>query len=390
MKLFGPDFYNITELLTEEELMIQRTAYDFVQAEFMPLIHEHYEKGTFPNEIAAKLGELGFMGSSLPEESGGSGVSNVAYGLILHELERGDSGLRSFASVQGALVMYPIHAYGSEEQKSRWLPGLGAGPKIGCFGLTEPNFGSNPGGMATRCKRDGDDWILNGNKMWITNGSLADVSVVWARDDEGIIRGFLLEKGMEGFTSSDIHGKLSLRASITSELSMSDVCVPDSSRLPNIKGLKGPLGCLTQARYGIAWGMIGAAVDCYNTALGYSKERKQFSKPIAGYQLTQAKFAEMITRITEAQLMVYRLGRLKDEGTMNFQQVSMAKRNNCAMARDIAKMAREILGANGVTEDYSPIRHMANIESVFTYEGTHEMHTLILGQDVTGIAAFDS
>ena len=390
MKLFGPDFYNITELLTEEELMIQRTAYDFVQAEFMPLIHEHYEKGTFPNEIAAKLGELGFMGSSLPEESGGSGVSNVAYGLILHELERGDSGLRSFASVQGALVMYPIHAYGSEEQKSRWLPGLGAGTKIGCFGLTEPNFGSNPGGMATRCKRDGDDWILNGNKMWITNGSLADVSVVWARDDEGIIRGFLLEKGMEGFTSSDIHGKLSLRASITSELSMSDVRVPDSSRLPNIKGLKGPLGCLTQARYGIAWGMIGAAVDCYNTALGYSKERKQFSKPIAGYQLTQAKFAEMITRITEAQLMVYRLGRLKDEGTMNFQQVSMAKRNNCAMARDIAKMAREILGANGVTEDYSPIRHMANIESVFTYEGTHEMHTLILGQDVTGIAAFDS
>ena len=390
MKLFGPDFYNITELLTEEELMIQRTAYDFVQAEFMPLIHNHYEKGTFPNEIAAKLGELGFMGSSLPEESGGSGVSNVAYGLILHELERGDSGLRSFASVQGALVMYPIHAFGSEEQKSRWLPGLGAGTTIGCFGLTEPNFGSNPGGMATRCKRDGDDWILNGNKMWITNGSLADVSVVWARDDEGIIRGFLLEKGLEGFTSSDIHGKLSLRASITSELSMSDVRVPDSSRLPNIKGLKGPLGCLTQARYGIAWGMIGAAVDCYNTALDYSKERKQFSKPIAGYQLTQAKFAEMITRITEAQLMVYRLGRLKDEGTMNFQQVSMAKRNNCAMARDIAKMAREILGANGVTEDYSPIRHMANIESVFTYEGTHEMHTLILGQDVTGIAAFDS
>ena len=390
MKLIGPDFYNISDLLTEEELLIQKTANEFVNNEFKPIINEHYEKGTFPIEIATKLGELGFMGSSLPEDSGGAGVSSVAYGLILHELERGDSGLRSFASVQGSLVMYPIHAYGSEEQKSRWLPGLGAGTKIGCFGLTEPNFGSNPGGMATRCKRDGDDWILNGNKMWITNGSLADVSVVWARDDEGIIRGFLLEKGMEGFTSSDIHGKLSLRASITSELSMSDVRVPDSSRLPNIKGLKGPLGCLTQARYGIAWGMIGAAVDCYNTALDYSKERKQFSKPIAGYQLTQAKFAEMITRITEAQLMVYRLGRLKDEGTMNFQQVSMAKRNNCAMARDIAKMAREILGANGVTEDYSPIRHMANIESVFTYEGTHEMHTLILGQDVTGIAAFDS
>ena len=390
MKLFGPDFYNITELLTEEELMIQRTAYDFVQAEFMPLIHEHYEKGTFPNEIAAKLGELGFMGSSLPEESGGSGVSNVAYGLILHELERGDSGLRSFASVQGALVMYPIHAYGSEEQKSRWLPGLGAGTKIGCFGLTEPNFGSNPGGMATRCKRDGDDWILNGNKMWITNGSLADVSVVWARDDEGVIRGFLLEKGMEGFTSSDIHGKLSLRASITSELSMNNVFVPDSARLPNIEGLKGPLSCLTQARYGIAWGMVGAAIDCYNSALNYSKERKQFSKPIAGYQLTQAKLAEMVTQITGAQLLALRLGQLKDEGKMTFQQVSMAKRNNCVMARNVAKLAREILGANGISIDYSPIRHMANIESVYTYEGTHEMHTLIIGENLTGISAYDS
>ena len=390
MRSFGPDFYNITELLTEEEIMIQRTAFEFVQTEFMPLVNEHYEKATFPLELVPKLGEMGFMGSSLPEESGGSGVSNVGYGLILHELERGDSGLRSFASVQGALVMYPIHAYGSDEQRSKWLPGLGAGTMIGCFGLTEPNFGSNPGGMATRCKRDGDDWIINGNKMWITNGTLADVALVWARDDDGIVRGFLLEKGMEGFTSSDIHGKLSLRASITSELSMSDVRVPDSARLPNIEGLKGPLSCLTQARYGIAWGMVGAAVDCYNTSLEYSKERKQFSKPIAGYQLTQAKFAEMVTRITESQLLVYRLGRLKDEGKMNFQQVSMAKRNNCVMARDIAKMSREILGANGVTEDYSPIRHMANIESVFTYEGTHEMHTLILGQEVTGIAAYDS
>ena len=390
MKSFGPDFYNITELLTEEEIMIQRTAFEFVQTEFMPLVHEHYEKATFPLELVPKLGEMGFMGSSLPEESGGSGVSNVAYGLILHELERGDSGLRSFASVQGALVMYPIHAYGSDEQRSKWLPGLGAGTMIGCFGLTEPNFGSNPGGMATRCKRDGDDWIINGNKTWITNGTLADVALVWARDENGIVRGFLLEKGMEGFTSSDIHGKLSLRASITSELSMSNVRIPDSSRLPNIEGLKGPLSCLTQARYGIAWGMVGAAVDCYKTSLEYSKERKQFSKPIAGYQLTQAKFAEMVTRITESQLLVYRLGRLKDEGKMNFQQVSMAKRNNCAMARDIAKMSREILGANGVTEDYSPMRHMANIESVFTYEGTHEMHTLILGQEVTGIAAYDS
>ena len=390
MKKLGPDFYNITDLLTEEELLIQQTAYDFVQTEFMPVINEHYENSTFPMELVPKLGELGFMGSALPESSGGAGVSNVAYGLILHELERGDSGLRSFASVQGALVMYPIHAYGSDEQKTKWLPELGAGTKIGCFGLTEPNFGSNPGGMATRCKRDGDGWIINGNKMWITNGSLADVSVVWARDEDGLVRGFLLEKGMEGFTTSDIHGKLSLRASITSELSMANVRVPDSARLPNIEGLKGPLGCLTQARYGIAWGMVGCAIDCYNTALDYAKERKQFSKPIGGYQLIQAKLVEMVTRITEAQLLVYRLGRLKDEGKMTFQQVSMAKRNNCVMARDVTRVSREILGANGITEDYSPMRHMANIESVYTYEGTHEMHTLILGQDVTGLAAYDS
>ena len=390
MKVYGPDFYNISELLTEEELMIQKTAYDFVQTEFMPLVGEHYENGTFPLELATKLGELGFLGSALPIEFGGSGVSNVAYGLILHELERGDSGLRSFASVQGSLVMYPIYAYGSEEQKEKWLPSLGKGTKIGCFGLTEPNFGSNPGGMATRCKKDGSDWIINGNKMWITNGTLADVAVVWARDEEGIVRGFLLEKGMDGFTSSDIHGKLSLRCSVSSELSMSDVCVPDTARLPNVEGLKGPLGCLTQARYGIAWGMVGAAIDCYNVSLEYAKERKQFSKPIAGYQLTQAKFAEMVTNITKAQLLVYRLGRLKDKGKMNFQQVSLAKRSNCSMARDVAKTAREILGGNGVTIDYSPIRHMSNIESVYTYEGTHEMHTLILGQAITGLTAFDS
>lgn len=390
MKKFGPDFYSITDLLTDEELLIQQTANDFVKAEFMPLISEHYENGTFPMELIPKLGELGFMGSSLPEESGGAGVSNVAYGLILHELERGDSGLRSFASVQGSLVMYPIHAYGSDDQKAKWLPGLGAGNLIGCFGLTEPNFGSNPGGMTTRCKRDGDNWIINGNKMWITNGSLADVALVWARDEEGIVRGFLLEKGMDGFSSSDIHGKLSLRASVTSELSMDNVKVKDSSRLPNIEGLKGPLSCLTQARYGIAWGMVGAAVDCYNTALNYAKERKQFSKPIAGYQLTQAKLADMVTSITESQLLVYRLGRLKDEGKMTFQQVSMAKRNNCSIARDIAKLSREILGGNGIVGDYSPIRHMANIESVYTYEGTHEMHSLIIGENITGLSAYDS
>ena len=390
MKNYGPDFYNLSELLTDEELLIQQTANEFVKTEFMPLIRENYENGTFPMELIPKLGELGFMGSSLPEQSGGAGVSNVAYGLILHELERGDSGLRSFASVQGSLVMYPIHAYGSDDQKAKWLPGLGAGDLIGCFGLTEPNFGSNPGGMATRCKREGDDWIINGNKMWITNGSLADVALVWARDEEGVVRGFLLEKGMDGFTSSDIHGKLSLRASITSELSMNNVRVNDSARIPDIEGLKGPLSCLTQARYGIAWGMVGAAVDCYNTALDYSKERKQFSKPIAGYQLTQSKLADMVTSITESQLLVYRLGRLKDEGKMTFQQVSMAKRNNCSMARGIAKLSREILGANGIVGDYSPMRHMANIESVYTYEGTHEMHSLIIGENITGISAYDS
>jgi glutaryl-CoA dehydrogenase len=390
MKLIGPDFYNISDLLTEEELFIQKTANEFVSKEFKPLINEHFEKGTFPLEIATKLGELGFMGSSLPEESGGAGVSSVAYGLILHELERGDSGLRSFASVQGSLVMYPIHAFGSDEQKKKWLPGLGAGELIGCFGLTESNFGSNPGGMATSAKKDGDDWIINGSKMWITNGSLADVALVWAKDESGVIRGFLLEKGMDGFTSNDIHGKLSLRASVTSELSMVNVRVPDSSRLPNIQGLKGPLSCLTQARYGIAWGMVGASIDCYQTALDYSLERKQFSKPIAGYQLTQAKFAEMITQITMAQLTVYQLGRLKDSGKMRFDQVSLAKRNHCQMARDIARTSRDILGGNGIMEDYSPMRHMINIETVFTYEGTHEMHSLILGQSVTGLAAYDS
>ena len=390
MKLIGPDFYNISDLLTEEELFIQKTAHDFVSNEFKPVINKHFENGTFPIDIATKLGELGFMGSALPEESGGAGVSNVAYGLILHELERGDSGLRSFASVQGSLVMYPIHAYGSDDQKDKWLKGLGSGKLIGCFGLTESNYGSNPGGMATTAKKDGDDWIINGSKMWITNGSLADVAIVWAKDESGVIRGFLLEKGMDGFTSNDIHGKLSLRASVTSELSMINVRVPDSSRLPNIEGLKGPLSCLTQARYGIAWGMVGVAIDCYQTALDYSLERKQFSKPIAAYQLTQAKFAEMLTQITMAQLTVYQLGRLKDQGKMRFDQVSLAKRNHCQMARDVARTCREILGGNGIMEDYSPMRHMTNIETVFTYEGTHEMHSLILGQAVTGIAAYDS
>ena len=389
MKNIGPDYYNISDELTEEELLIQQTANEFVKNEFLPVINEHFEAGTFPKELIPKLGDLGFLGSSLPTDSGGAGVSNVAYGLILHELERGDSGLRSFASVQGSLVMYPIYAYGSKAQKEKWLPGLGNGELVGCFGLTEPNFGSNAGGMSTTAVKDGDDWIINGAKMWITNGSVADIAIVWAKDDEGIVRGFILEKGMDGFTSNDIHGKISLRASITSELSMVNVRVPDSSRLEGIEGMKGPLSCLTQARYGIAWGMTGCATDCYLSALNYSKERKQFSKSIAGYQLTQSKLTEMLTKITNAQLMVLKLGRMKDAGTMNFHQVSMAKRNNCAMARDVARTSREILGANGVTLDYSPIRHMANIESVFTYEGTHDMHTLIVGEDITGIPAFD-
>ena len=389
MKNIGPDYYNISDELTEEELLIQQTANEFVKNEFLPVINEHFEAGTFPKELIPKLGDLGFLGSSLPADSGGEGVSNVAYGLILHELERGDSGLRSFASVQGSLVMYPIYAYGSKAQKEKWLPGLGNGELVGCFGFTEPNFGSNAGGMSTTAVKDGDDWIINGAKMWITNGSVADIAIVWAKDDEGIVRGFILEKGMDGFTSNDIHGKISLRASITSELSMVNVRVPDSSRLEGIEGMKGPFSCLTQARYGIAWGMTGCATDCYLSALNYSKERKQFSKSIAGYQLTQSKLTEMLTKITNAQLMVLKLGRMKDAGTMNFHQVSMAKRNNCAMARDVARTSREILGANGVTLDYSPIRHMANIESVFTYEGTHDMHTLIVGEDITGIPAFD-
>ena len=389
MKYIGPDYYDISSQLTEEELLVQKTAHEFVKNEFMPDVKEHYHSGTFPVELMTKLGELGFLGSSLPEESSGAGVSNVAYGLIMHELERGDSGLRSFASVQGALVMYPIHTYGSDMQKEKWLPRLGSGDAIGCFGLTESNFGSNPGGMVTRASKDGDDWIINGSKMWITNGTIADVALVWAKDDDGVIRGFLIEREMKGFSAPEQHGKLSLRASITSELVLENVHVPDSSRLPNVEGLKGPLSCLTQARYGIAWGVIGAAVDCYETALNYSLQRKQFSRPIAGYQITQMKLVEMLTNITEAQLLVLRLGRMKDEGTMDFSQVSMAKRANVAMARDIARTSREILGANGIIDDYSPIRHMANLETVYTYEGTHEMHTLILGEKITGHSAFD-
>jgi len=389
MKYIGPDFCNITSLLTDEELLIQKTANQFVEKEFNPIVNEYYDKGSFPLDLIPKMGELGFFGATLPKEFGGSEISSTAYGLIMHELEKGDSGLRSVCSVQGGLVMYPIHQYGTDEQKKKWLPKLAAGTAIGCFGLTEANHGSDPGGMLTKAKRDGDDWIINGSKMWITNGSIADIAVVWAKDEEGIVRGFLIEKGTKGFSSSDIHGKMSLRASITSELFMKDVRVPDANRLPGVEGLKGPLSCLTQARYSIAWGTIGAAVDCYEVALNYSKERKQFSKPIAGFQLTQKKLAYMIQEISKAQLLAIQLGKLKDNNQLDFSHISLGKKNNVAIARDCARLAREILGANGIMDDYSVMRHMMNLETVYTYEGTHEIHTLIIGQKITGEPAFE-
>lgn len=389
MKYIGPDFYNITDLLTEEELAIQKTAHDFVKKEFMPVIQEHFREGTFPVNIIPRLGEIGVFGPTFPEEFGGAGVSNVAYGLLMQELERGDSGLRSFASVQGGLVMYPIWKYGSDEQKEQWLHKLARGEAIGCFGLTEPEFGSNPGGMITKAIRDGNDWIINGSKMWITNGSIADIAIVWAKDDDNIVRGFLIPKDTKGFTAPEMHGKLSLRASVTSELVLDNVKVSEKQRLPKAEGLKAPLSCLSQARYSIAWGAIGAAIDCYETALEYSKNRKQFSKPIGAYQLTQNKLVDMLEEITKAQLLAIQLGRLKDQGRANFSQISLAKRNNVAMARDIARSAREILGANGITDDYPIMRHIMNLESVYTYEGTHEMHTLIIGKEITGFDAID-
>ena len=389
MKYIGPDFCNISSLLTDEELLIQKTANQFVEKEFNPIVNEYYDKGSFPLDLIPKMGELGFFGATLPKEFGGSEISSTAYGLIMHELEKGDSGLRSVCSVQGGLVMYPIHQYGTDEQKKKWLPKLAAGKAIGCFGLTEANHGSDPGGMLTKAKKDGNDWIINGSKMWITNGSIADVAVVWAKDEEGIVRGFLIEKDTKGFSSSDIHGKMSLRASITSELFMKDVRVPDSNRLPGVEGLKGPLSCLTQARYSIAWGTIGAAVDCYEVALNYSKERKQFSKPIAGFQLTQKKLAYMIQEISKAQLLAIQLGKLKDNNQLDFSHISLGKKNNVAIARDCARLAREILGGNGIMDDYSVMRHMMNLETVYTYEGTHEIHTLIIGQKITGEPAFE-
>ncbi len=367
--------------------MITQTVRQFVSEQFMPVVAGHHRSGTFPMEIIPRLGEMGALGVTLPEEYGGPGLSYFIYGLVMRELERGDSGLRSFASVQGSLVMFPIYRYGSEEQKRRWLPPLAAGEKIGCFGLTEPDFGSNPGGMLTRAKKTAGGWLLNGSKMWITNGSIADVAVVWAQTDEGV-QGFLVEKDFEGFNTRAIEGKFSLRASITAELSFADCFVPEENRLPGVKGLRGPLSCLNEARYGIAWGVTGAAMACYDEALNYARERIQFDKPIAAFQLTQHKLVEMVSEITKAQTLVYQLGRMKDAGRAQHFHVSLAKRNNVAMALEVARSARTILAANGISDEYQTIRHMLNLESVLTYEGTHEIHTLIIGQEITGESAF--
>lgn len=387
-KYTGVDYYNLESLLSEEEIMVRNTVRDFVSAEIIPIIEKFNRDSKFPENIVPKMAELGLLGPNLPTTYDCAGLNNVAYGLIMQELERGDSGIRSFASVQSALVMYPIFTFGSDEQKNKWLPDLAKGKKIGCFGLTEPDYGSNPGGMVTKAKQVDGGYILNGSKMWITNGTIADVAVVWAKLD-GVVRGFLVEKNMKGFTAPEMKGKHSLRVSVTSELIFDNVFIPEENLLPKTVGLKNALMCLNQARYGIAWGVIGSMMACYDSALHYAKSRKQFSKPIAGYQLTQDKLVYMVTEITKSQLLNLQLGRLKDKGTLKFTQVSMAKRNNCKIALDIARSSRQILGANGILDEYPVMRHAANLESVITYEGTHEMHTLIVGEDITGLAAFD-
>ncbi len=388
----GVDFYDINGLLTEEERAVRDTVRQWVDDHLMPIIGDCYVAGRFPKELIAGMAELGMLGANLPEAYGCAGLNSVAYGLIMQELERGDSGIRSFASVQGALVMYPIHAFGSEEQKRRWLPALAAGTAIGCFGLTEPDFGSNPGGMITTARQTADGWVLNGAKMWITNGSQATVAVVWAKTgdlaDAKSVRGFLVPTDTRGFTARDQKGKLSLRASDTSELVLEDVQLPREALLPGSGGLKSPLMCLTQARYGIAWGAIGAAMACYDEALAYARQRVMFGRPIAQTQIQQVRLADMLTEITKAQLLALQLGRLKDRGTMTPQQVSLAKRNNVDMACECAREARRLLGANGILAEYHSMRHLANLESVYTYEGTHDMHSLILGETVTGLAAF--
>ncbi len=386
-KFIGVDYYNIDSLLTEEEKLVRDTVRDFTDKEVLPIIEKYYQNGTFPVHLIRKLGELGLLGMTLPEKYGGAGVSNVAYGLAMEELERGDTGIRSFASVQGGLVMYPIYTFGSEEQKMKYLPKLATGELIGCFGLTEPDFGSNPGGMLTKAEKTNGGYLLNGTKMWITNGSIADVAIIWAKL-EGKVRGFIVDTDTEGFGSVEMRGKLSLRASITSELVLEDVFVPESALLPKSTGLRSPLMCLNQARYSIAWGVIGSMIACYSSALDYAKTRIQFGKPIASYQLTQLKLTNMLTEITKAQLLAFQLGKLKDQGVVKHTQISMAKRNNVEQALLIARDAREIHGANGILSEYPVMRHLANLETVKTYEGTHEMHTLIIGEDITGISAF--
>jgi glutaryl-CoA dehydrogenase len=380
------DFYRTDDLLTEEERLVRSTVGRFVDERFLPIIADHYERATFPLEIVPELARLGVFGMHL-HGYGAAGMSNVMYGLACQELERGDSGLRSFVSVQGSLCMFPIHRYGSEEQKQHWLPRMAAGEVLGCFGLTEPEFGSNPAGMATRARRDGNDWILNGTKRWITNGNVADLAIVWARSEQGI-RGFLVEKGTKGFEAREIHHKLSMRASVTSELTLDDVRIPAGNELPGAQGLKAPLSCLNEARYGIVWGVLGAAMACYRSALGYSKARIQFDRPIAGYQLTQEKLVNMLTEITKGQLLALQLGRLKDQGNATATQISMAKLNNVREALQIAREARTILGANGISLEYPVMRHMNNLETVLTYEGTSEIHILAIGEEITGLSAF--
>jgi glutaryl-CoA dehydrogenase len=381
------DYFGIGGLLSEEEILVRNTVREFVDAHVLPIIEKHNRAGTFPMELVGKMAQLGLFGSTLPAKYGCAEMNNVAYGLVMQELERGDSGVRSFASVQSSLVMYPIASYGSEAHRDFWLPRLARGEKIGCFGLTEPDFGSNPGGMITRAVETPEGYLLNGAKMWITNGTIADVAVVWAKL-KGEVNGFLVEKGARGFSAPEMKGKHSLRASVTSELILQDVLIPKENRLPGGAGLKLPLSCLSQARYGIAWGAVGAAMACYHSALDYARTRIQFGKPIASFQMTQEKLVAMISEITKAQLLCLQLGRLKDAGKLRFQQVSLAKRNNVHQALEIARQARTILGANGILDEYPVMRHMANLESVLTYEGTHEMHTLIVGEDITGLPAF--
>ncbi len=387
-KFQGVDYFNIESLLSEEEIMIRDSVREFVSDEVIPIIEKYNREGRFPMELIPKMAELGLLGTNLPQKYGCAELNNVAYGLVMQELERGDSGIRSFVSVQSALVMYPIYTFGSEEQKDFWLPKLAKADKIGCFGLTEPDFGSNPGGMVTKAEKVDGGYNLNGAKMWITNGTIADVAVVWAKLD-GIVRGFLVEKDFKGFTAPEMKGKHSLRASVTSELVFDNVFVPENNLLPKTEGLKNPLMCLNQARYGIAFGVVGAMMACYDTALNYAKSRVQFSKPIAAYQITQEKLVYILTEITKAQLLNIQLGRMKDNKTLRHTQVSMAKRNNCEKALEVARIAREILGANGILDEYPIMRHSANLESVKTYEGTHEMHTLIIGEDITGYSAFE-